>query len=748
MENIYIIIIVVLFILAASDLVVGVSNDAVNFLNSAVGAKAAPFAILMIIAGVGIVLGTTFSSGMMEVARKGIFHPQHFYFAEIMIIFTAVMVTDVILLDLFNTLGLPTSTTVSIVFELLGSAVAVSFIKIYSADQSISALGEYINTDQAMSIVIGIFLAVIIAFIVGAVVQYISRLIFTFNYRKNLKYAGAVFGGLAITAITYFILIKGAKGSSFLKPETVTWIKSNSLMILGFSFIGWTIVLQVITLVFKRFNVLRLIVLVGTFSLAFAFASNDLVNFIGVPLAGLKSYQEFSDSGSAPNELLMTALTDKVQTKTYLLLIAGVIMVITLWFSKKARSVVQTTLDLSRQNEGEERFGSTLLSRSLVRGTRNLGRALTFIIPKRVNKNLDNRFKPRKEEEQIPPKGAKTSFDMLRAAVNLVVASILIALGTSLQQPLSTTYVTFMVAMGASLSDRAWGRESAVYRITGVLTVIGGWFMTAIIAFTVAGIIAFLIHLGGLITIGVLILMAGFLIFKTQRIHSKRNKVKAEKTAAEEAVKSYSTDAIIEKSKTDLLRILFDIPYVYSKVLFGLQKENRRILKNSVKKVKKLNKETKLLKESVFRIVRKIREDALSTGHFYIQVLEYLRETALCLNDVAKPAYTHVDNHHTTFSKEDFRILGNIKYELKKLFILSIDIIKNSDFSKEKEFAAIQEQLIQDIDAARKEHVSGIKKGAVSPKASVLYLGLLHETKNILFSLDNLIKTQKEFQKS
>ena len=524
MENIYLILVVVLFALAISDLIVGVSNDAVNFLNSAIGSKAAPFKIIMGVAAPGILFGTTFSSGMMEVARKGIFHPEHFYFSEIMIIFLAVMVTDILLLDSFNTLGMPTSTTVSIVFELLGAAVSVSVIKLYSQPEAIAQIketigqtvnvGTFINTNKAVLIISGILLSVIVAFSVGAFVQWISRLIFSFDYSKTYKYYGAIWGSFAITAITYFILIKGIKGSTFSGLEinpgvTLTdWIKNSQVQILTYGFIAWVVVLQIFKML--KINILKVIVLTGTFALAMAFAGNDLVNFIGVPLAGYHAFLDWSASGASPDSYLMSGLTGKVPTEYYLLLSAGFIMVITLWVSKKARTVIKTSIDLSRQDEGDEKFGSSLIARNIVRASIKTTQAVEKVIPAPIKKYIGKKFdttpfKETRAKEENPP-----AFDMIRASVNLVVASILIAIGTSFKLPLSTTYVTFMVAMGTSLADKAWDKEKAVYRITGVVSVIGGWFFTAFSAFTVAFIIALLFYYGGFIA---MFSMLAFVIF-------------------------------------------------------------------------------------------------------------------------------------------------------------------------------------------------------------------------------------------
>ncbi|HKI50212.1 MAG TPA: inorganic phosphate transporter, partial [Desulfobacteria bacterium] len=479
-SDIFLIAVVILLLFAVFDLVVGVTNDAVNFLNSSIGSRVAPFFVIMIVASLGILSGVTFSSGMMEVARKGIFHPQFFTMPELITIFMAVMLTDILLLDLFNTYGLPTSTTVSIVFELLGAAVAASALKIMQAEGTAMALGDYINTAKAMMIIFGILLSIAVAFCCGAVAQFITRLIFTFDYEKKLKRYGAIWGGVALATITFFILIKGAKGASFMTPEAVLWIKTHSLLILLGIFIVSAILLQ-IAISFFKINIFKPIVLVGTFALAMAFAANDLVNFIGVPLAGLSAYKTAMAAGN-PLTVTMGALSGKVQSQTVVLLLAGIVMVVTLWFSKKARTVTETEISLGHQDETTERFESIWLSRTIVRMADSFFKTVGSLVPHNVRNGIRRRMDPHRAE-RVAFQGPKPSFDLVRASVNLMVASAVVSFATSMKLPLSTTYVTFMVAMGTSFSDQAWGRETAVYRVTGVLTVIGGWFMTALIAF-------------------------------------------------------------------------------------------------------------------------------------------------------------------------------------------------------------------------------------------------------------------------
>jgi phosphate/sulfate permease len=524
MEQIYMFMIVALFTLAIIDLIVGVSNDAVNFLNSAIGSKAVSLRTIMIVASIGIAIGAVFSSGMMEVARKGIFNPGEFIFEEIMIIFMAVMITDILLLDLFNSLGLPTSTTVSIVFELLGASVAIALIKIYQDSASLSELVNYINSSQAFEIIRGIFLSVLIAFAVGVIIQYISRLIFSFQFEKNIKYTGGIFGGVSLTAITYFILIKGLKGVSFIKPETLDWVDENRLMLLLGSFVVFTLLSQLYISFFKG-NILRVIIVIGTFALAMAFAGNDLVNFIGVPIAAWQSYNLWLNSGM-DTQMSMSLLSGAVRTPSYLLFLAGIIMVVTLWFSKKARSVVETGINLARQGEGKEKFSPNLLSRLIVRGTVNISEGVSYVLPKRFLSKLDDRFE--KSADKKRKKIDEPAFDFVRASVNLVVASILISIGTSLKLPLSTTYVTFMVAMGTSLADKAWGRESAVFRVAGVLNVIGGWFVTALVAFLAAATFASIIYYGGIVAIIGLLILAAVLLIRSFVVYKRSEKEKNE----------------------------------------------------------------------------------------------------------------------------------------------------------------------------------------------------------------------------
>ncbi len=743
MENFYIILVVILFALAISDLIVGVSNDAVNFLNSAIGSKVAPRYIIMIIASLGILIGTTFSSGMMEVARKGIFHPDQFYFSEIMIIFLAVMLTDVVLLDVFNTLGLPTSTTVSIVFELLGSAVAVSLIKIKHLGQTVGDLNNYINSGKALAIISGILLSVVVAFTVGSIVMYITRLVFSFNYKKTFKYFGAIWGGIAITAITYFILIKGAKGSSFLTADTTNWIKENSSLIILYSFIGWTILLQLLYWI-VRLDILKMIVLVGTFALAMAFAGNDLVNFIGVPLAGLKSFQAFiADPGTDPDGFLMIALTGKAKANTYILLIAGMVMVITLWLSKKARKVTETELNLSRQGAGSERFGSSFLSRTIVRTAMDISRTVDKLTPNIFKKSVSKRFDQTEYNIKLRNQKDAPSFDMVRASVNLTVASILISLATSMKLPLSTTYVTFMVAMGTSLADKAWGRESAVYRITGVITVIGGWFMTAFTAFTVAFLIALIISWGGAIAIAAFVLLTLYIVIHS---HTSFHKKEAEKQKVRRlADEDLRAENIMTKCSLEVRNMLKSVVNVFSETVEGLTNGDRKLLKKVCKEVDVLNADAKYLKNNVHNTLLKLQEEEGETGHYYVQVIDYLREMAHALSFISNPSYDHIDNNHKPLLKAQIDELNELKESGTDLFEAIIFTIDNKQFENIPNLIEKQQNILDSLKDGRKNQIKRIKNDEAGTRNSILYLGILNEIKNFLLQSINLVKAQRDF---
>ncbi len=746
--DIYLVLVFILFALAISDLIVGVSNDAVNFLNSAIGSKVAPRYVIMIVASIGILIGATFSSGMMEVARKGIFHPQHFYFTEIMVVFMAVMLTDILLLDFFNTIGLPTSTTVSIVFELLGASVAVALVKVgFSGETTLlidgveraATVGDFINSSKALAIISGILLSVVISFTVGLLVQAISRFIFTFNYKKPMKYFGAVWGGFAITAITYFILIKGAKGASFMSDATNDYIKHNTSQILFVSLIGWTILMQLFHWLFKT-NVLKVIVLVGTFALAMAFAGNDLVNFIGVPLAGFESFKLFQANGG--NDILMTGLSGQVHTPTLFLVIAGLVMVITLWLSRKARTVTETELNLSRQDEGYERFGSSFMARMIVGRSIAAGTFFGNLIPAVVREGIKKRFNQEEIQKKIKKQENPPMFDLVRASVNLTVASILISLATSFKLPLSTTYVTFMVAMGTSLADGAWGRDSAVYRITGVFAVIGGWFLTALIAFTAAFVIALLLSWGGFYAVIALVLLAVFAVYKSGKSHSKKEQEKKLDAVAETIT---SASKIVDKCNMGVSNLIIESAAIFSDTMQGLIGEDKKILKKQVQLADEINVKTKTLKNNLPKTIAKLQKDSVETGHYYVQVLDYEREISHSLNYIVEPVFRHVDNHHKAIIGEQITELESIADGISQFAGYLQKLIANGKLDNLDELIQKQNSLLQLIKAIRKNQIKRIKNKEVGTRNSMLYLNILSEARNLLLYMVNMAKAQRDF---
>ncbi|TVR39593.1 MAG: phosphate permease [Bacteroidia bacterium] len=743
MEYVYLFFVVALLILAVADLAVGVGNDAVNFLNSSIGARVAPFFFIMSVAALGVLVGAVFSSGMMEVARSGIFNPDQFYFSEIMIIFLAVMITDMILLDAFNTFGLQTSTTVSIVFELLGAAVAIAIIKSFASGDGFQDIGRYINSARALAIISAILLSVVVAFTVGTLVQFVTRALFSFQYEKNLVYLGGIWGGFAISAIIYFLLLKGAKGASFLGADALQWLDNNALLVMLYSFVIVTVLFQFLIMVFKV-NVLRIVILVGTFALAMAFASNDLVNFIGVPLAGLESYMLFmSDPSINPDTFTMESLLDPVQTPTLYLVIAGVIMIITLVFSKKARSVTQTEIDLARQTEGYERFSSSPLARIILRMGMEINKFFVWLLPVSLLDKLNSRFsKPNGNNNNLVVKDAPY-FDQLRASVNLVVASSLIALATSLTLPLSTTYVTFMVAMGTSLSDRAWGRESAVYRISGVITVIGGWFFTAFAAFSLAFLIAMLISWGGFIAAVVAVAGAFAIIIKTYHYH----KIRARKRQAYEEKQQleWDNESILEECRLNINNTLVQTTDLYRKVNKHLIDEDRKKLRSILKKISELNQKTKELKADAYVTVQKLQGDAIDSSHYYIQILDYLREIAHCIHFIAEPAYSHLDNNHPPLNKTQIADLNRLNTMVTNIMRAILRLLESNDFDHINKIIVEQRHILSYLQDLKKKQVKMIQADEVGTRNSMLYFNILAETKNLLLFTVNMLKAHRDF---
>lgn len=743
MEAFYLFIVIFLFILAIFDLMVGVSNDAVNFLNSAIGSKAASFKIIMSVAAAGILIGACMSNGMMEIARNGIYQPEHFFFAEIMCILLAVMLTDVVLLDVFNSMGMPTSTTVSMVFELLGGSFALALMKSTSGDLG---LGEYLNTDKALSVIIAIFVSIAIAFFFGTLVQWIARVIFSFNYKSKSKYTIGIFGGIAITTIFYFIVIKGLKGSSLMTPEYAGWINQNTAMLVGACLIFFTIFMQILH--YFKINVLKIIVLLGTFALALAFAGNDLVNFIGVPLAGYSSYTDLmAQNGAAnPDTYLMTSLLGSAQTPWYFLVGAGGIMVYSLLTSKKAHNVVKTSVDLSRQDEGEENFGTTPMARTLVRISLNISNNVMKIVPESAKAWIDTRFR---KDEAIIADGA--AFDLVRASVNLVLASLLITLGTSMKLPLSTTYVTFMVAMGSSLADRAWGRDSAVYRITGVLSVVGGWFLTAGAAFIICFFVTLIIYYGGSIAIIILIAAAVISLVRSQILYKNKKKKETTDPTINKLMKSKDTSETLGLLRThtreELCKVLEYTGENFIRTTSSFMNENLRGLRKAMGATKFEKTQIKQMKRiGTTAMCRMDNTTVLDKGLYYYQGNDFASELVYSIGRMVEPCLEHIDNN--------FNPLDDIqKYEFTgvadsiKIFIDSCQsVIRENNYEQLMDCVQTANQLNNALSHLKREELNRIQNQSGSIKVSMVYLTILQEAENIVSYVINLTKVSRKFQ--
>ena len=738
-EQIYFIMVIALAVLAITDLVVGVSNDAVNFLNSALGSKAIAVRTIMITASIGIALGAMSSAGLMEVARKGIFNPGEFVFAEIIIIFMAVMITDVLLLDFFNTLGMPTSTTVSIVFELLGAAVAMALIKMFKNDEGLEHLSDYINNEQALLIISGILLSVLIAFTIGAIVQFVSRLLIGYDSKQENRTAAALFGGVAITAINYFILVKGLKGTTLIPAEVTTFIKEQTVLFIAINAVFWSFLSLLFTYLF-RWNIYRIVITLGTFALAMAFAGNDLVNFIGVPIAALESYQAWEASGVPATEYSMDGLATKVSTDPTLLIAAGLIMIITLWLSTKARYVTETEINLAREGEGEERFQPNFLSRQIVKFVIVAFDNVSQVFPASVRENVGRRLE--KPAVTIPKnmRQDQPAFDMIRASVNMMVASVLISIATSMKLPLSTTYVTFMVAMGTSLADRAWGAETAVYRVAGVLNVIAGWFMTAIIAFISAGTIAALLYYGGTIAFGVLLFFAAVLLGRNFIKHKKSQK---ENVAVDKLrrAESGSVQGVIEESAETIAKVVKRSNRIYTSAVEGLAKHDLEQLKKANKDVEKLSREIESLKDQVFYFIKNLDDSSVEpASNFYITLLGYLQDFAQSLEYIARLGQTHVLNNHKKLKYTQIKDLKEIDQLLEQLFTHTAEIFESRSFDGILPKLKKKEEYLRAIEQKIEEQVARTRNEESSPKNTTLYFSLLGESKDMIEAVMDLLE--------
>ena len=737
----YLIIIVFLLVLAVVDLFVGVSNDAVNFMNSAIGAKVARFRTVIIVASVGIVAGAMLSAGMMDVARHGIMQPSYFSFREVMMLFLAVMVTDVIVLDVFNSHGMPTSTTVSLVFELLGGAFVLALLKM-SADGSL-AMSDLLNSSKALSVIIAIFVSVALAFVTGAVVQWISRLIFTFRPHWH-PYAEAFFGGIAFTVLAYFIFIKGLSGTPFIGEETKTWIVQNTGMLLFCIFCVTTFVS--FFLVIARVNIFRLVVLFGTFALAMAFASNDLVNFVGVPLAGLSAFQDWMQHGAPdPDGFMMTSLMESEKSPFGYLAVAGVIMIVALATSKKAQNVVKTEVGLGQQDESDEMFGSSQAARTIVRSAQAAKTAVSSITPRWLRRAIRQRFDTENAEM---PGGA--SFDMVRASVNLVLASVLIVIGTNYKLPLSTTYVTFMVAMGTSLADGAWGRDSAVFRVTGVLSVIGGWFFTAGIAFVSCALVCLLFYFGGFIAMFALMILAAFIVVKSNITYRKK-KLEDKDALLASIMHSHDAEIVwdllrkhISHTQSDTCRFTSE---QYNRILDGLTTENLKGLRATQLLLKDKQEELKRVRHREFVALHRIPEDiALEHNTWFHLGANSNQQFIYCLKRLLEPIKEHIDNNFNPVPAafmEEFRPIRN---RIGNLMDETCEMLTTCCFDHEKRVLEEAELCKKELTALRKTHIDRMQRrtGTADYKASLIYLNILQESQELLNIMRHQLKAARK----
>ena len=747
MDNIYFILVSILAVLAIGDLIVGVSNDAVNFLNSAVGSKAIPFKTIMILASLGVACGALFSSGLMEVARKGIFNPGEFYFDEIILIFTAVMLTDILLLDFFNTLGMPTSTTVSIVFTLLGAAVFMSIIKISETSGDFSEIVNYINTAKAIQIISGILLSVVVALTIGAIVQWFSRLFLTYKFEEKAIWVSALFGGIALSAITYFILMKGIKGTPFanIKYDLLGGVKIKDLLeqevfkVVLANFLVW-IGVSFVLIKFLKANVYKIIIGIGTFALALAFAGNDLVNFIGVPIAAYQSYEAWVISGVTATEFSMGVLSSKVATPTVLLVISGGIMVLTLWISTKAKKVMKTELDLSDQNSIKERFQPNFISKGIVKSFQLVGSGFNALLPSSLKEKIEIQFSDadlvlKNQNDKDAP-----SFDMLRACINLVVASILISIATSYKLPLSTTYVTFMVAMGTSLADRAWKRDSAVYRVSGVLSVIGGWFLTAFAAFIVSGIIVTIIYLGGPQAIAIILFIILLIIGKNYLKHKNEN---SDLIDLDGLVKSESNSikGVMDESTKNVIKVFKRVDKIYAILSEGLAKHDKKILKKARKNINRLTEDVENLRENIFYFIKNLEESSLSASNFYIVILSLIQDITDDLEYIVKKSYKHVNNDHSKLKLSQVRDLQNV-YELTEaVFHEAMEAYNNNSEAKINQVLKNREDILKQLDEKINNQIALTRNEETSPKNTTLYFNILLKSKDLYLHKLSIMET-------
>ena len=745
MSTIYLCIVIFLLCLAVFDLFVGVSNDAVNFLQSAIGAKVAKFRTVLIIASCGVVLGAIMSSGMMDIARHGIMSPDHFTFEEVMTLFLAVMVTDVIVLDVFNTLGMPTSTTVSLVFELLGGAFILATLKMYG-DDSLN-YGVLLNSNKALEVIMGIFSSVIIAFVFGAFVMWLSRIVFTFNYRKHSRYSIAIFGGIAFTALSYFIFMKGLGKSPYLPAEVRDYIDQNLVFLICITFVVSAVVMEFLHLC--RVNIFKFTVLMGTFALAMAFAGNDLVNFIGVPLAGLSSYQDYmaNANGAAPDQFMMTSLMESAKTTPGFLLAAGAVMIIAMATSKKAQNVIKTSVDLSRQDEGDEMFGSSSAARVIVRNCQATDSWLKQFMPKALMNWINSRFD--KNDVELEESAA---FDVVRAAVNLVLASMLITIGTNLKLPLSTTYVTFMVAMGSSLADRAWSRESAVFRVTGVLSVIGGWFITAGVAFFACAVVCLAMHFGGIVVQSAFIALVIFMLIRSNIQYSKKQKEVSRGSTFQLMMRSRDPEIVWELLRRQVSRTQSYVCHFalveFNLIMDGLANENTRDLRHANKELKKeQDMLKKFRRQEMLGLKRSPMEVAIERNTWFHLGANSNQQFIYSLRRMLDPIKEHVDNNFNPLPEEYVKEFAPIRQKINDLMKMTAEQIETDRYENYREILAEADACKDELSVVRKKHIDRIQhtKGNTLMQISLVYLNVLQESQEFLSVMKHQLRAAKKF---
>ena len=745
MEPIYLCIVVFLLCLAVFDLFVGVSNDAVNFLNSAIGAKVAKFRTVLIVASAGVAIGAVMSSGMMDVARHGIMQPSNFSFYDVMTIFLAVMVTDIIVLDMFNTLGMPTSTTVSLVFELLGGTFILAVLKV-AADPNL-AFGDLLNTDKALSVIIAIFVSVAIAFVFGIIVQWLSRIVFTFNYKRHSRYSIAIFGGIAFTALAYFIFLKGIAKSHYIAEDVRTWVEANTQMLLLATFVGSSVVMEVLHLL--RVNIFRLIVLMGTFALAMAFAGNDLVNFIGVPLAGLDSYNDYvaNSGGVGVSHFMMHSLNGSAQTPPVYLFAAGVVMIVAMATSKKAQNVIKTSVDLARQDEGDEMFGSSRAARSIVRVTQESSSWISQYMPKSLARWIDSRFN--KEEAELNEGAA---FDVVRAAINLVLASLLITVGTNYKLPLSTTYVTFMVAMGSSLADRAWSRESAVFRVTGVISVIGGWFITAAVAFVSCAVVCIIMYYGGIVAKVAFMALVVFLLIRSNRKYAEKEKDADKEDVFRLMMRTRDPEIVWDLlakhvSRTQSFVTRFAMQN-FNAIIDGLESERAKTLRHASNELNKEKIELKKYRRQELLALRRVpTEIAIERNTWFHLGINSSEQFIYCLRRILDPVKEHVDNNFNPLPAEYIEEFRPIRAQINDLMQQTESQISTCRFENYRETLALADQCKDELSVIRKKHIDRIQQSKDNSKlqVSLVYLNLLQESQQLLSNMRHQLRAAKKF---